>query len=167
VVALEPAHGPPCAAVIEPVRPDVQQSLDMPHDDSLLSKTEDAVIRAVAMIASVCRDQRPPRVRSDLSVREQVMVALEVLDSALGVGAEDAVVRHAQQALYLDHQVSGAPGAQDGARNGVAVRSVRRLRDNQRRGRKTEARERAQRPSERMKERVTHNDPTSVLGRVY
>src|SRR5207247_6466628 len=43
MVALEPAHGPPRAAVVEPVRPDVEQPLDAPHRRSVLAKPQDSV----------------------------------------------------------------------------------------------------------------------------
>jgi len=59
--------------------------------------------------------------------------------------------------------MSSAPCAQDGVRYGVAVRGVRRLRHDQRRGGETEAREHVQRPSEWMAVRLTHGDPASVL----
>jgi hypothetical protein len=169
VVSLEPAHATPRSAVRERVRPDVEQSLDTSHGRCLLSKTEDAVMPAavVAMAASVGREQRPPCVRPNLSVRQQVMVALEALDGALGVGAEDAIVRHAHQTLRPDHQPAGAARPQDGARDRLPVRSVRGRRRNQRRGGKADARERAQRPSELTAVKVTHGDPAPVLGRVY
>ena len=96
--------------------------------------------------------------RADLPVGQQIMVALEVPDGMPGVGAEDAVGGHAQQTLELDHQPSGAPLAQDPSRYGVPLSGVRGLRHDQRRGRKAEAQERAQRPPEWMAGRIAQRD---------
>jgi len=112
----------------------------------------------VAMAAGMRGDQRPPGVRADLPVGQQVVVALEVPDGMPGVGAEDAVSRHPQQTLEPDHQLSGAPAAQDLARYGVALGGVRRLRDDQRRGCKAQAHERAQRPAEWIAGRFAQRD---------
>jgi hypothetical protein len=129
-MALEADHHPPGAAVVEPVGADVQQPLDAPHRRSVLSQAQDAVVRVV--VATVRAKQRTPCVRADLGIGQEVMVALEVLDGAPGAGAEDAVGRYAEQMLQLGHQRPGASRSEDGARDGVTVGGVRRLRHNQR-----------------------------------
>jgi hypothetical protein len=108
------------------------------------------------VVAIVRRDQRAPGVRADLAVGEQVVGALEAFDLAAGAGTEDAVSRHAQQLLQLDHQMTGASGMQDVARHGVPLSGMRRPGDDQRRGRKAEACERAKRPPERVSKKLTH-----------
>lgn len=130
MVALEADHHPPGAAVVEPVGADVQQPLDAPNRRTLLSQAQDAVGRVVAAVA--CAEQRTPCVRADLGIGQKVMVALEVLDGAPGAGAEDAVGRYAEQMLQFGHQKPGASRSEDGARDGVTVCGVRRLRHNQR-----------------------------------